>query len=459
MAKTDLLTGDVRALTLKIAAPSVAAMLAASVCPLLEALVLSARDASLSAAVGASLALILLEQTVGFTLGMGAGSFVSRCIGQGRREAARRAASTAFFAALGLSALLLAAGLLFAAPVLRLLGAPESAVAAGLPYARAVFVSGPPLCGALVLSSLLRAQGKTLPNMAAALVGSTLGAALLLLCGRMGLGASGAGMAMLAREAATLAVLLAYTLRHGELIRPSLRRVRLTRAVFSQIMRSGLPTLLRQGATSVSAALLSRVSAGFGAPVLAGMGLCARAIMPFTSAVIGFGQGFQPVCGAAFGAKQTARCQEAYRFCQRVAIAFSLAAGLAFFVFAPALTARFAPDAQAAEAARRALRLQSVAFPAQSAVILMTMLTQAMGLTLRASLVATSRQALFFLPLLAVLPRLFGLWGLLACQSASDLAALGFSLALTRGLRGSSSARCGCSDARTVCRSHPHSSS
>ena len=374
-------------------------------------------------------------------------------------EAARRAASTAFFAALGLSTLLLTAGLLFAAPVLRLLGAPESAVAAGLPYARAVFVSGPPLCGALVLSSLLRAQGRTLPNMAAALVGSALGAALLLLlCGRMGLGAFGAGMAMLAREAATLAVLLAYTLRHGELIRPSLRRVRLTRAVFSEIMRSGLPTLLRQGATSVSAALLSRVSAGFGAPVLAGMGLCARAIMPFTSAVIGFGQGFQPVCGAAFGAKQTARCQEAYRFCQRVAIAFSLAAGLAFFVFAPALAARFAPDAQSAEAARRALRLQSVAFPAQSAVILMTMLTQAMGLTLRASLVATSRQALFFLPLLAVLPRLFGLWGLLACQSASDLAALGFSLALTRGLRGSSSARCGCSDARTACRSHPRSS-
>ena len=147
MAKTDLLTGDVRALTLKIAAPSVAAMLAASVCPLLEALVLSARDASLSAAVGASLALILLEQTVGFTFGMGAGSFVSRCIGQGRREAARRAASTAFFAALGLSALLLAAGLFFAAPVLRLLGAPESAVAAGLPYARAVFVSGPPSSG------------------------------------------------------------------------------------------------------------------------------------------------------------------------------------------------------------------------------------------------------------------------------------------------------------------------
>ncbi|MFR8175936.1 MAG: MATE family efflux transporter [Christensenellales bacterium] len=63
------------------------------------------------------------------------------------------------------------------------------------------------------------------------------------------------------------------------------------------------------------------MSAGFGAPVLAGMGLCARAIMPFTSAVIGFGQGFQPVCGAAFGATNGALPGSAYRFCQRVAIA------------------------------------------------------------------------------------------------------------------------------------------
>ena len=342
-----------------------------------------------------------------------------------------------------------------AAVVLGLFIALWAVALAVLAVVAALVIGAVTLVGAAIFGYLSVPWG-LLTGMALIALGAAL---LLLLCGRMGLGAFGAGMAMLAREAATLAVLLAYTLRHGELIRPSLRRVRLTRAVFSEIMRSGLPTLLRQGATSVSAALLSRVSAGFGAPVLAGMGLCARAIMPFTSAVIGFGQGFQPVCGAAFGAKQTARCQEAYRFCQRVAIAFSLAAGLAFFVFAPALAARFAPDAQSAEAARRALRLQSVAFPAQSAVILMTMLTQAMGLTLRASLVATSRQALFFLPLLAVLPRLFGLWGLLACQSASDLAALGFSLALTRGLRGSSSARCGCSDARTACRSHPRSSS
>ena len=154
--------------------------------------------------------------------------------------------------------------------------------------------------------------------------------------------------------------------------------------------------------------------------------------MPFTSAVIGFGQGFQPVCGAAFGAGQISRCRRAYRFCQRVAAVFSLVVGLTVLFCAPALAARFAPDAPTAEVARRALRLQSAVFFAQSAVILMTMLTQAMGLTLRASLVATSRQALFFLPLLLILPRVFSLWGLLACQSVSDLVSLVFSWLLTR---------------------------
>lgn len=142
MADTALLSGDARLLTLKIAAPGVTAMLASSACQLFEALVLAQNDTPLSAAVGACLALILLEQTVGFTLGIGAGSFVSRCIGQSsvrhtsssarqsHREAAGRAAGAAFFSALLLSGLLLIGGFFLAAPLLRLLGAPESAVSA-----------------------------------------------------------------------------------------------------------------------------------------------------------------------------------------------------------------------------------------------------------------------------------------------------------------------------------------
>ena len=448
MADTALLSGDARLLTLKIAAPGVTAMLASSACQLFEALVLAQNDTPLSAAVGACLALILLEQTVGFTLGMGAGSFVSRCIGQSsvrhtsssarqsHREAAGRAAGAAFFSALLLSGLLLIGGFFLAAPLLRLLGAPESAVSAGVPYVRYVLASGPPLCGGLVLGSLLRAQGKTLPNMAAALVGSSLGAALLAaLCLRLNLGVHGAGIAMLARETAVFVVLLGYALRHGELIRPSLRRARFTLPVFAEIMRYGLPTLLRQGATSLSAAMLSRVSAEFGAPVLAGMGLCARAVMPFTSAVIGFGQGFQPVCGFSYGAGKYKRVREAFWFCVKVVTVILVVLCVISLLFSGQIIAVFRrDDPQVIEIGTLALRFQLLTLPLWGYITMCNMFTQAIGYGVRSTIISTARQGIFLIPALLVFPNIWGLLGIQIAQPVADICTLVLCIAIVNGI-------------------------
>ena len=410
-------------------------------------------------AVGVVFSLMAIIQAIGFFFGQGSGNFISREIGHKNYQEASEMASTGFFSALATGVLICVLGLLFLEPLAYLLGSTDTILPYTKAYLSVILLGAPWMTSSLVLNNQLRFQG----SAAYAMVGITSGAVLNigldpLLIFVLDLGIAGAAWATIISQFVSFCLLLIGCTKGGNL-QIHLSHVKLKPYYYLWIFKGGLPSLARQGLASVATICLNQAARTYGDAAIAAMGVVQRIMMFGGSAMIGFGQGFQPVCGAAFGAKQTARCQEAYRFCQRVAIAFSLAAGLAFFALAPALAARFAPDAQAAEAARRALRLQSVAFPAQSAVILMTMLTQAMGLTLRASLVATSRQALFFLPLLAVLPRLFGLWGLLACQSASDLAALGFSLALTRGLRGSSSARCGCSDARTACRSHPHSSS
>ena len=432
--KETWLAGDVRRLTLKIAAPSVAAMVASAFCSLLETLILGRSDAQLSAAIGACFALTALEQTVGFTLGMGAGSSVSRCLGCGSSGRALRSASVGFFSALAISCVFPVIGLFFAAPALSLLGA-SAGGSSGTVYARYVCLCAPPLCGSLTLSSLLRAQGKTLPNMAAYAAGSILGAALLyIFCVLLNFGVHGAGAAMLIREIAIFAILLFSLCRDASLIRPRLHCAKPTLPVLREIMRSGLPSLLRQGTTSLSAVLLSRICAGFGAHALSGMGLAVRVCTLYSSALIGFGQGFQPVCGVNLGAGKLNRCKTAYLFCQRAAFGVTLVLSAAVFLFAPALTDRFAPDAQTAAFASSALRAQSAVFFAQSAVVLMTMLTQAMGMTVRSSLVATSRQGLFFIPLLLILPRLFGERGLIFCQSISDLSALLFSFFLTRNI-------------------------
>jgi len=302
-----------------------------------------------------------------------------------------------------------------------------------VPYARFLLFAAPFSCAGLVLSSLLRAQGKTPANMYAYLLSSGAGALLgALLVRRMGLGAWGAGVSLLAREALALLLLTYATLHTCGILRPSLRRVTFAPWVYPAILRSGLPTLLRQGLMSVSAAMTSRAAASFGAAALAGMGVAARIGALISSAAIGFGQGFQPICGFNYGAGRTDRVRAAYRFCLR-SIVISLAlVGTLCFCFGGALLRMFHAEAQTAAVALSALRAQSAVFFAQGAVIMMNMLTQSMGQTLRATLVATSRQGLFLIPLLLILPRTFGLTGLILCQSIADIAALFFSWLLTR---------------------------
>lgn len=449
-----LLTAPVPQAILRTAVPSMTAMIASGLCALFDALLLGSRDAPLSAAVSVSFSLLTLIQTLGFTLGMGAGSFVSRSLGRGEKPPAYDAASTAFFCALAFSLALCALGVAFAQPLVRLLGASDEIIAPAGAYARYVLLSGPPLCASLVLSSLLRAQGKTIPNMLAFGLGAAAGLPLqYLLVRRLSLGVNGAGAAMLTRETVTLAVLLLAIRREKRLVRPTLRSLTLRPIVFQNIMRSGLPTLVRQGLMSVSSILLTRISASFGEAALAGMGLAVRACALISSAVIGFGQGFAPVCGYAFGAGDMARVKEAYAFCRRWVVSFLLVLGAVVFLFARALLALFGQPQEIAAFAASVLRAQSVVFFAQGAVIIMNMLTQAMGLTARATLIAASRQGYVFIPLVLILPRLFGIHGLILCQSASDLLSLFLCLALTRrALTDSSCARVGCSDARTASR-------
>jgi len=448
----DLLTAPVRPLILRIALPSMGAMIASSLGALLDTLLLGRSHAQLSAAVSVSFSLLTLIQTLGFTLGMGAGSFVSRCIGRSNKPDAYAAASTALFAALAISLPLCAAGLFFLRPLVSMLGAEGELIDPAARYARYVLLSAPLLCVSLMLSSLLRAQGKTLPNLLAFAGGAAAGVGLeLLLTPRLGV--HGAGAAMLVRESSTLILLAGSMIKEKRLVRPRLRAVCFRLSVYRNIMRSGLPTLLRQGLMSVSSVLLTRAAAAFGESILAGVGLAVRVASLVSSAVIGFGQGFQPVCGAAFGAGNTERVRQAYRFCLRAAMLALAFAGAAVFVFARRLLAPFDPGGSALDIAVRALRAQSAVFFAQGAVIMMNMLTQAMGLPVRASIIATSRQGFVFIPLILLLPRLFGESGLILCQSASDLVSLALCFLLVRGiLTDCACARGGCSDAQTASR-------
>ena len=467
-----LLEEDVRALTLRLALPGLLAMTATGAATLLDALMLSRMGGAQTAAAAVGFPLLTLFQTIGFTLGMGAGCTVSQAIGRGDENTPRRSAALALLLALAVSLALSALGLAFTPTLVRLLGAAPALEAEAVRYARALLLCGPPLCASLVLGSLLRARGRLRSYAAAHALGAALGAALeLLLVAYMGLGVGAVGASMLAREGLTL-LLLARAMR-GALPAPPgcaqsggllfrLCRIRHPAdeksppglgGLLAELTRYGLPTLLRQGLMCVSSALLSRTAAAFGEAALGGMGLAVRALALVSSAIIGFGQGFQPVCGANAGAGRMGRVRESFFFCLRVLVPSLLLAGAALFFLARPLLSLLGAPQEAAAFGARVLRWQSPVLAAQGVVVLSNMLTQSLGMTVRATLIATSRQGLFFLPLLLALPRLLGETGLVLCQSASDALSLLLTLLLLRGApTGSACARCGCSGAPTACR-------
>ena len=427
-----MLTGSVPRAVLRLALPGLAAMLFSSFCTLLDVLLLARHSPQAAAAAALCFPLLTAQQAVGFTLGMGAGSHISRAIGSGDLQSARHAAATALFLSLLLGTLL-CTGLFALAPLLLWLGADADTLPAALPYARLLLLASPFSCGSLVMGSLLRAQGRAVANLLAYAVSGMLGAALDLWL-IPGLGAQGAGVSVLSREAAAFLLFAALTYIRPGSVRPMPRDITLQPWVFAAILRSGLPTLLRQLCASLAAVLTSRACRAFGPDALAGVGLAMRAQTLVFSAVIGFGQGFSPLCGVCFGAGRMDRVREAYRFCMRVLIAALSVAGAAALLFAPAFLAFFRPEGPTAAIASAALRAQGLAFAFQGAVVLMNMLAQSMGCMVRASLTAVSRQGIFLLPLLLTAPRLFGLYGLILCPAAADVLSCLFCYAVTRPL-------------------------
>lgn len=147
------------------------------------------------------------------------------------------------------------------------------------------------------------------------------------------------------------------------------------------------------------------------------------------SALIGFGQGFQPVCGFNYGAGNYKRVLEAFWFCVRYAFIFLIIVSVTGYGFAPQLVALFRKDdMEVISVGTAALRYQVVAFPLNAWIVMCNMMLQSIGKGLKASIVASARQGLCFLPLILILPHFFGLQGVEICQAVSDVLTLAISV-------------------------------
>ena len=372
-------------------------------------------------AVGVAFSLMAIIQAIGFFFGHGAGNYVSRELGRQNRDGAEEMAANGFFLALLAGTAVLLLGQLFLTPLTRLLGSTETILPYARSYLRIILIGAPWMTASLVLNNLLRFQGSAVYGMVGITVGAVLNIALdpLLIFG-LGLGVSGAAIATIFSQFVSFCVLLIQCARGGNL-RIRLSRFYPTPAYVTEIVRGGLPSLARQGLGSIGAIVLNHAAGNYGDAAIAAMTVVNRIMQTAGSALIGFGQGFQPVCGFNYGAGLWHRVREGFWYCVRTSAVFLVILACVGSAFAPQLISLFRDDPDVIRFGTLAMRLQCLTFPLSAWIVASNMMLQTINRTASATFLAMGRQGIFLVPALLLLTPVLGMLGVQAAQPIADV--------------------------------------
>ena len=374
-------TGSVERLIAGMALPSVLSILTTALYNTADTFFVSRIDTQATAAVGIVFPYMALIQSLAFFFGQGSAMYMARALGQKDVRSAAVVGAAGFFSAL-------------------ILG----------------------------MNNQMRLQGNAATAMIGIISGAVLNIALdPLLIFTLGMGTEGASLATMLSQCVGFTLLLRMTARRDG-IPPRLSNFRPTWSQYREIIASGLPSLGRQGLGSVSIACLNHAAGPYGDAAIAAFSVVNRLTMLSTSIVIGFGHGFQPVCGFNFGAGKFDRVRRAVRFCALATTGYCVLIAALGLAFAPAVVALFRPEAELVRIGAGALRFQCLAYPLVGCIVTANMYLQNIRRTASASVVAASRQGILFLPAILIGHHFFGLMGLMAAQAVAD--ALTFALAL-----------------------------
>ena len=425
----------VKKLILKLAVPTIISMMISSIYNMADTFFVgqlangSAGATSATAAVGIAFPLMSIIQAFGFMFGHGSGNFISRALGSQKTEEAEKMAATGFFMSILAGLCISLLGLSFLKPLVLLLGSTETILPYAMDYIRLILIGAPWMTASFVLNNQLRFQGNALFGMIGIASGGILNIILdPILIFALDMGINGAALATIISQFFSFCLLLIAT-RKSDSLKIHFKNFCPSKYYLSEMLKGGAPSLFRQGIGSISSTVLNNAAAAFGDPAIAALSIVNRVMMFANSLVIGFGQGFQPVCGFNYGAKKYARVREGFSFCVKYSVIFLSFAAVIGEIFAPQIISAFrGDDAEVIRIGALCMRLQCITLPTFGYVMISSMMLQTTAQTSRASILALARQGLFFMPLILILTPLLGLLGIQISQPIADF--LAFAVAL-----------------------------
>ncbi len=360
---------------------------------------------------------------LGLMFGNGAASYLSRLLGRGDRETADKVASTALYSSVVIGAIIIIFATIFIRPILTLLGATDTIMPYALTYARIYVISCIFNVFNVTMNNIVASEGAAKTTMCALLLGAVLNIGLdPLFIYVLDMGVAGAAIATAISQFVSTLVYLTYALRKKSAFTFSFKDFAPSKQLYTEVLKIGIPTLTFQLLTSLSIALINRAANSYGDAVIAGMGAVTRVTSMGTLVVFGFLKGFQPIAGFSYGAKKFDRLREAIKTSILWSTVFCVIVGLLMVIFSTQIISQFANgNAEMISVGGKSLMANGFSFFLFGFYTVYSSLFLALGKGTAGFILGACRQGICFVPVILILPAIWGITGILYAQPIADV--------------------------------------
>lgn len=406
----------------KLGMPMVVSMLIMALYNVVDTYFVSGLGKHSVAAVSVAFPISLIFSGIGLTFGAGAGSYISRLLGGEKKKEADIVATVAMFTSVIIGAITGMTLLFLLTDVLKFMGAIPSIIEIAKKYAIIFIISTMVSTANVTAGNLAVAQGAAKVSLKAMIIGSVLNMVLdsIFIYG-LNLGVNGAAIATLISQVVTLFIYIIYFKSEKSYIKLKISNFKPTINAYKEILKVGISMFLLQIFSSISMSKISSSASLYGEDAIAAMGIVLRIVTLGTNVVFGYMKGLQPLAGFNYGAKNYKRLNEAIRCCIKYINLFCLVWTILLYIFAPNILSIFGTGESVLKIAVPALRAGVIMFITFGFQFTYSTLYLSMGKALAGGFLSICRQGIIFLPIILLLPKIFGLNGVIYSQAVADL--------------------------------------
>ena len=421
--KNRMLNEKISKLVPAMAVPTIVAQLITTIYNLVDTYFVSTLGTNATAAVGVNNSLERTITLIGSLIGAGACSYSARLLGAKRDDDANRVLSTSFFTGLGLGVLFMIACKLFINPLVVMLGATPECINYSIDYATYVLYAAPFMIGSFILNMCLRSEGSATYAMIGIGFGGVLNCFLdPLFIYTFGLGVAGASMATAISKTISFFILVWPYVKKRSSVQIAITKFKYVLSDIKEVLAIGSTSFFRSAFSVVANVTINRVAGGYSTAALAAISVANRVMdIPF-AVILGFGQGYQPIAGFNWGAKQFRRVRESLKFVVKVSIFGAILFGAILALAASPLIKVFnsQADAEVLRLGVISVRLQSLFLFSHALNSIINMFYAGIGKAKYALLMSTARQGYVFIPVAIIAPMILKEVGVASAQGIAD---------------------------------------